>query len=107
MPFLVILPVPSTRNTPGVDGTLEELVELRELAMDELTELLVMLTLELELELKLELLDGGSDDDELERLDGALLPGTEDVPQFGAATTPNGDGCEAQVEREIQLLLFS
>lgn len=95
----MILPVASTRNTPP-GATLDELEELTELGgvleRDELTELLITLTLELELEL------GITEDDELERLELTTL---DELPQ--APVTPKGEGWLVQVALEIQLLLFS
>ena len=87
----MILPVESTRNTPGVLEPTEEETELTTLEDTELTELLTELELErtLELETTLELL--------LTRLD--------EVAQLDF--TPNGAGWLLQVLREIQLLLFS
>lgn len=72
--------------------------------LEELTELLVVTILD---ELERELLEGGNttDDEELERLDGAIE--LEEIPQPGAAVKPKGDGWVVQVDLEIQLLLFS
>jgi hypothetical protein len=103
-----MLPVASTRNTPPVGLTLDELAELRmledelgtleaELGMLELErtdELLGMLELEREL--------GITEDDELGRLEPGIL---EELPQ--PAVNPKGEGWLAQVVLEIQLLLFS
>lgn len=109
MPFLVILPVASTRKTPpGLTldrleelielGVLEreELIELGVLERDELIKLLLTLILELEREL------GGTEDDELERLELTTLDELPHTP-----VTPKGAGWLAQVVLEIQLLLFS
>lgn len=92
MPFLVMLPVASTRNTPpGLTlDVLEELTELGVLERDEL------------IELRLERELGIIEDDELERLELTTL---DELPQ--AAVTPKGEGWLAQVVLEIQLLLFS
>ena len=99
-----MLPVASTANTPP--GPVTELVLDEDLldTLEELTELLVVTMLD---ELERELLDGGNtEDEELERLDVVTLE-LEDTPQPGAAVKPNGEGCEVQVDLEIQLLLFS
>lgn len=102
MPFLVMLPVASTRNTPpGLTlEVLEELTELGVLERDELIELLITLILELEREL------GVTEEDELERLELTTLETTlDELPH--TPVTPKGEGWLAQVVREIQLLLFS
>jgi len=101
-----MLPVASTRNTPPVGLTLDELAELGMLEDERTDELLGMLELErtdellgmLELEREL----GITEDDELGRLEPGIL---EELPQ--PAVNPKGEGWLAQVVLEIQLLLFS
>lgn len=93
MPFLVMLPVASTRKTPpGL--TLEELAILE---LERTDELLGILELEREL--------GITEDDELGRLELTLDTTLDELPH--AAVTPKGEGWLAQVVLEIQLLLFS
>ena len=96
MPFLVMLPVASTRKTPpGL--TLDELAERGILELERTDELLGILELEREL--------GITEDDELGRLELTLDTTLDELPH--AAVTPKGEGWLAQVVLEIQLLLFS
>lgn len=44
---------------------------------------------------------------EEELLEERLLTGTDELDTLHPFTTPKGDGCDAQVELEIQLLPFS
>lgn len=106
MPFLVMLPVASTRNVPPVVA--DELEErgtllLDTTALDEELWMLLLETIELD-ELRTLLLDelDGTEEDELERTE--LLTTLE---LLQAPLTPNGAGWVAHVALEIQLLLFS
>ena len=95
----MILPVESTRNTPGVLEPVEETAELVVLEREELIELAIELTT-LERDELTTLLT------ELERAElTELLTKLEEVAQLDF--TPNGAGWLLQVLREIQLLLFS
>lgn len=97
MPFLVILPVVSTRNTPP-EGALEELRTLLEtIELEELRRLLDTVELdELRALLETTMLDelrallDKVELDELERAE--LLNAFDELAQPATATTPKGDG---------------